>query len=190
MRVASLLEAAAAIIAEKGYDAATMSEVAARAGAQIGSLYRFFPNKDVLANALIERFHARAGEIFDGIDRDAGALSPEALADALLNILGDLRPESRAIVALLEGSSELSSRRLEFRAQIRKRIAHTLVKHCPKLRQSRAEDVAAVLLQSMKSVGMLTKDIENGVRPGALKELRVMTGHYLAMTFEAAGCRG
>jgi hypothetical protein len=51
-------------------------------------------------------------------------------------------------------------------------------------------DVAAVLLQSMKSVGVLTKDIENGVRPGDQKELRVMTGHYLAMTFEAAGCRG
>ncbi|MET1046071.1 MAG: helix-turn-helix domain-containing protein, partial [Hyphomicrobium sp.] len=44
-RVAALLEAAAAIIAEKGYDGATMAEVAARAGAQIGSLYRFFPNK-------------------------------------------------------------------------------------------------------------------------------------------------
>ncbi len=59
-RVASLLEAAAAIFAEKGYAATTMAEVATRAGAQIGSLYRFFPNKDILANALLERFHARA----------------------------------------------------------------------------------------------------------------------------------
>jgi AcrR family transcriptional regulator len=190
MRVASLLEAAAAIIAEKGYDATTMSEVARRAGAQIGSLYRFFPNKDVLANALIERFYARAGEIFDGIDEEAGSLSPEALGVALLNVLGGLRPESRAIVALLEGSSELSSRRLEFRAQIRKRIAKTLVKHCPKLRRPQAEDVAAVLLQCMKSMGVLTKDIENGISQGALTEWRIMTGHYLAKTFEAAGRRG
>ena len=84
-----LLAAAEKVFAEKGYDGATMSEVAARAGAQIGSLYRFFPNKDILANALIERFHVRVAEIFDSIDGKARPLSPEALADALLNVLGD-----------------------------------------------------------------------------------------------------
>jgi AcrR family transcriptional regulator len=42
------MEAAAAVIAERGFESATMAEIAARAGAQIGSLYRFFPNKEVL----------------------------------------------------------------------------------------------------------------------------------------------
>ncbi|MET0639770.1 MAG: TetR/AcrR family transcriptional regulator [Hyphomicrobium sp.] len=188
-RVAALLEAAAAIIAEKGYDGATMAEVAARAGAQIGSLYRFFPNKELLANTLIERLHARVADIFDAIDREAGSRPTAALADALLNVLGDLRSDSQTIVALLEGSSELSARRLEFRREIRKRIAQTLIKHCPKLRRPHADDVAAVLLQSMKSVGALTKEIDNGVRGAALSELGVMTRHYLEKTFEDAGCR-
>ncbi len=44
-RVAALLEAGAAVIAERGYDAATMAEIGVRAKAPIGSLYRFFPNK-------------------------------------------------------------------------------------------------------------------------------------------------
>ena len=61
LRVASLMEAAAAVIAEKGFEAATMAEIAIRAGAQIGSLYRFFPNKEVLADALIQRY----GELID-----------------------------------------------------------------------------------------------------------------------------
>lgn len=185
-RVAALLEAAAAIIAEKGYDGTTMAEVAARAGAQIGSLYRFFPNKDVLASALIERFHQRAGEVFDSIDQQVATLTVPALADALLNVLGDLRGEAQAIVALLEGTAELSMRRLEFRRQLRKRIARTLITFCPKLRKTQAEDVAAVLLQNMKSMGALTKELGNGVRPGALTELRTMTRHYLAKTFEGA----
>ena len=51
-RVARLLEAAAAIFAEVGYDAATMRDIAARAGASIGSLYQFFPNKEVVARAM------------------------------------------------------------------------------------------------------------------------------------------
>ena len=56
LRVASLMESAAAVIAERGFESATMAEIAARAGAQIGSLYRFFPNKEVLADALIHRY--------------------------------------------------------------------------------------------------------------------------------------
>ena len=44
-RVTELLEAAAAIFAEVGYEAATMRDIAGRAGASIGSLYQFFPNK-------------------------------------------------------------------------------------------------------------------------------------------------
>ena len=43
LRVAALLEAGAAVIAERGYEAATMAEVAARAGAPIGSLYQILP---------------------------------------------------------------------------------------------------------------------------------------------------
>ncbi|MDQ2711302.1 MAG: TetR/AcrR family transcriptional regulator, partial [Acidobacteriota bacterium] len=42
-RVAALLEAAAAEIAEMGCEGATMSGIAERAGACIGSLYQFFP---------------------------------------------------------------------------------------------------------------------------------------------------
>ncbi len=187
-RVAALLEAAAAVIADKGYDATTMAEVAARAGAQIGSLYRFFPNKDVLANALVERFHVRAAETFDAIDKETENRSVAEFANALLNVLGELRPDSRAIVALLEGTAELSAHRLELRRNLRKRIAQSLIHRCPGLRKTQADDVAAVLLQAMKSVRALTQEEGNGVRPAALNELRLMVQCYLAKTFADAGC--
>ena len=54
-RVAALMDSGAAVIAERGYGAATMTEIAARAGASIGSLYQFFPSKEVLADALLRR---------------------------------------------------------------------------------------------------------------------------------------
>src|SRR6202522_2733611 len=57
-RVAALLEAAAAVFGEKGYEAATMTEIAARAGAPIGSLYQFFPVKEVLADTLVQNYVA------------------------------------------------------------------------------------------------------------------------------------
>ena len=47
------MAAAAALFLEKGFDATTMTEIAARAGASIGSLYLFFPTKAVLAQSLL-----------------------------------------------------------------------------------------------------------------------------------------
>jgi AcrR family transcriptional regulator len=41
------MAAAAALFVEKGYDAATMTEIAARAGASIGSLDLFVPTKPI-----------------------------------------------------------------------------------------------------------------------------------------------
>src|SRR5271165_141776 len=65
-RVADLLQAAASLFAEKGYDAVTMTEVAARAGAPIGSLYQFFPSKEALADALLDRIGERLDDALHG----------------------------------------------------------------------------------------------------------------------------
>src|SRR6202789_4690783 len=86
-RGAAVLEAATAVIAEKGYDAATMAEIAVRARAPIGSLYRFFPNKEILADALIKRYAVLINQSFDVIDRQVAGKSLEATADAILDFM-------------------------------------------------------------------------------------------------------
>ena len=43
LRVAAILKAGEAIIVEKGYEAATMAEIAARSNTRIGSLYELHP---------------------------------------------------------------------------------------------------------------------------------------------------
>src|SRR6266700_1792371 len=53
LRVAAILQSAREVFMEKGYDAATMTEIAARSGTAIGSLYRFFPSKESLSDALL-----------------------------------------------------------------------------------------------------------------------------------------
>src|SRR5258708_40354736 len=101
-RVAALMEAAASVIAEKGFEAATMAEIASRAGALIGSLYHFFPNKEVLADALIQRYGGIIDEGFAKIDSPAASMPIQALADALGYFLVENQGESKAIRALLE----------------------------------------------------------------------------------------
>jgi AcrR family transcriptional regulator len=179
LRVASLLAAAAEVIAERGYEAATMAEVAARAGARIGSLYRFFPSKEVLADALIQRYRELVDEAFGKIEDQVAVLSISDLADALVGFLAALHGETRAVVALLDARSEWSAKRAEFRQAALRRIAQILMLRSPALRPETAEDVAVILLFNMKTMKALTLEPGTAASPGVVAELREMNRLYL-----------
>src|SRR5580698_10427561 len=53
--VEAILEAAARILETQGLEGYTTNAVAERAAVSIGSLYQYFPNRDALTAALIER---------------------------------------------------------------------------------------------------------------------------------------
>src|SRR5258708_25976403 len=55
-RLTAILDAAAHVFQDYGYDGATTTLIAQRAHTAIGSLYDFFPNKDAIARTLVERF--------------------------------------------------------------------------------------------------------------------------------------
>ncbi|MEV7525582.1 ScbR family autoregulator-binding transcription factor [Streptomyces sp. NPDC091371] len=60
----SILEAAAQVFDERGYDAASTNEILARTGLTRGSLYHHFPSKEAIALALVDA-HAEALEAPD-----------------------------------------------------------------------------------------------------------------------------
>ncbi len=62
--VDAILEAAAHILAARGFEGATTNAVAERAGVSIGSLYQYFPNKAALVRALNEQ---HTHEILEGL---------------------------------------------------------------------------------------------------------------------------
>jgi len=53
--VDAILEATARILVKDGYDRASTNKIAEAAGVSIGSLYQYFPSKEALVAALIER---------------------------------------------------------------------------------------------------------------------------------------
>ena len=125
LRVAAILKAGAAVIAEKGYEAATMAEIAARSSTKIGSLYRFFPNKEVLANALIAHYHEGVHNAFDELDSRIQSLSISALADFLLDLMVDLHKGAGPTMRrLLEIPEVLSVKRGEFSRSRASRRVH------------------------------------------------------------------
>ena len=175
LRVAALLRAGADVIAERGFAAATMAEIAARARAPIGSLYRFFPSKDALADALIRNYRELIDATFEKIDSRRESSTTEAFADALLGSLVELRGEQACVVALLDARSDGSARRGEFHDAFLRHIARTLKMRDPRLGTREVEDMAVVLLQNLKAMKSLSEERD----AGAIAELRAMTRLYL-----------
>lgn len=54
--VRALLHAANEEFAEHGYDGAQMTRIAARSEVSVGSMYRFFPDKESFARALVDEY--------------------------------------------------------------------------------------------------------------------------------------
>ena len=177
LRVAAILEAAAIVISEKGYEATTMAEIAARSGTKIGSLYRFFPNKESLGDTIIVSARENLDVVFDKFDADVKALSIRALVDRLLTLLLEQVFTKPALLKLLDASEDWSVKREEFRIAVVRRIAKTLTIYSSNLPKKSAEDIALVVLANTKAIVTHQKLPDSA--PSTLDEFRRMTRLYL-----------
>jgi len=177
LRVAAILEAAAAVIGEKGYESATMAEIAARSGTKIGSLYRFFPNKESVADTILIGARENIDNVVDRFDARANGLSIRALADDLMGLIFELfsRP---AFMKLLDAGQDWSVKREEFRSALQQRVAKTLMIHTPKLSKKSAVDIALVVMLNAKAVATHKAFFDHSASSAA-DEFRDMTRLYL-----------
>ena len=108
-RQRSLIEAANAVFAEHGYDAATTREVAERAGCSEGLIHRYFGGKRGLLLAVME---SKAGEVLEGLrsalpDRDNVHDDIEQVLLWPLGVLWEHRDFMRVSVAQATTDPEL-----------------------------------------------------------------------------------
>ena len=64
--VNALVEATARILVREGYDKASTNRIAEVAGVSIGSLYQYFPSKEAMVAAVIERHNRQIGQMVRG----------------------------------------------------------------------------------------------------------------------------
>ena len=83
--VLAIFEASIQVLLSASYRKLTTTSVAERAGVSVGTLYQYFPNRQALIRAVLERYLA---EMSASIETDCGALkgrSLEQLADGLID---------------------------------------------------------------------------------------------------------
>jgi AcrR family transcriptional regulator len=182
-RVEALLEAASAVFAERGYDQATMTEIASRSSTAIGSLYRFFPTKETLGETLLRRFFERNDAGLNALVARAPTLGAEELADALIQwLVGSSSDLLRAAAtAVFEARGDAPELRREFRAKRRKQVASVLMKANQALGRERAQDRAAVIVFLLKGERTIAQDEPSAERRW-IRELRRLVSQYVVQT--------
>lgn len=101
-RVELLVDVAEAVFEEVGFDAATTNLVAARADVPVGTLYRWFPDKAALAEAVTDRYLSDLRVLYDDL---FSSIRPEEHLNELVRrlmagLVGGTRHQ-RALPALL-----------------------------------------------------------------------------------------
>lgn len=167
-RVVILLEAAAKVFARKGYDAATMTEIAAEAQSSIGSLYQFFPTKPLLAEALhidrMERLKARLQSLAERSSGLSAADSGEAIFDALGAFIEEF-PEFPVLAARRDIPKD---RKIRSRAELKELIAAVLRRAQPSI----SDDIAlmsGIVLELLRIAAAVANE------PDATEDQRVVT---------------
>ena len=75
--VDALVEATARILVKEGFDKASTNRIAEKAGVSVGSLYQYYPSKEALVAAVIDRHNQEIMRVVRGALADVAALPIE-----------------------------------------------------------------------------------------------------------------
>jgi len=177
-RVDTLLCAAAEEIGALGYDASTMSSIAARAGAAIGSLYQFFPHKDAIAHALRQGYCNQFELMWEPLAVEANRLTLKELVERLVDTTVAFVESHPAFLALLDApaSTHLAPRA---RKRFQRLVARMLVARKPRMSRAKAERLATMILQMIKTMNFLYRDLTPRRRRPYVREFKILLQRYL-----------
>ncbi|MBV1920136.1 MAG: TetR/AcrR family transcriptional regulator [Pseudomonadales bacterium] len=152
-----ILQAAAQVLEDKGYDKATTDRIAEKAGVSIGTLYQYFPNKDSIFVELRVR-HIRVIEtIFDTLLQ----LKPEnepLTSDMLKLLISSMidhnlneNQQHQSIEDAIPKTELLQKVESEIHANISEK-ANTLLSSIPNLRVTQIDLAVAIIFQTLASL--------------------------------------
>ncbi|MET0593106.1 MAG: TetR/AcrR family transcriptional regulator [Polyangiaceae bacterium] len=189
-RVESILDAAAGVFAETGFEAATMESIAERAKTSIGSLYQFFPNKLAVFEAVAGRFIEGSRAMLEQLFGDGGAdWSWEQLLDAALDRFGAQRDDLdfRAMLVNFQLYGVYAQADRALHGQAIDRVAALARRVAPHLPLAQRKLVATVTVETLSALLLHSTREEPSFAKKLLEETKTLLSRYLAPYMEAKG---
>lgn len=152
-----IMEAAAQVLEEKGFEKATTDRIAEKAGVSIGTLYQYFPNKDAIF--LEHRLrHVRAIEsLFDGLLQLTPISEPltSDMLKLLINVMIDhnlnTKQQHHAVEEALPKTDQLRQLEIEIQQQITEK-ATKFMSTIPNLRVTQFELAIPMMITMLEAL--------------------------------------
>lgn len=183
-RMEQILDAAAVVLAEVGYEKASTNAIAAAAGISPGSLYQYFDNKEAIVEALATRFvegmrdaHAEA---FDATD--FAVLTIPELADRVVDpiIAFNLaNPGFKALFARPDMPPGLAAAAGTIQGALLGRVRAMLAQRLPGRTDPDLDRAARMMIQVFQATVPMVVAAPDAERPAVIAELKMLLGGYL-----------
>ncbi|AFY81180.1 TetR/AcrR family transcriptional regulator [Oscillatoria acuminata] len=183
-RVNQILDAADGLFAEVGYEGATTNAIAARAGTSIGSLYRFFPDKESILKALATRYLDQMHEMFFELHSPEMATLPlEIYIDRIMDAFDELitaHPGYRAVFFKSRAACpEVQEMDSNLCTQFAGKLANFYRLKAPHIDSSTAELIALVVVEAARNLRRLSLSRDDHFQHRVTEELKKLLLAYL-----------
>lgn len=143
----AILEAAARILERHGLAGYNTNAIAERAGVSIGSLYQYYPNKDAITVALVERDEAELAQTFAEAVRRTRSVRLERRMENVVAALYHHRAQRAGLQRVLKLEEDRLARSIRARTDGLELVRGLLADHAGRLRvpvEEAARDVLTV----------------------------------------------
>ena len=170
----ALMDAAESLILEKGTDATTIADIAARAGCSVGTVYHHFKDKKALFFALFHRM-TEAYQALNQAVADPAQWQGATVADLLhgyLEISLNLSRQAAAKVAasaVVADHPELAAHYAEIQASSRRIVLNLILDRRSEIARADADAAAAFAIDQMAA--MLRARVDRSQRAVALQDV-------------------
>ena len=178
-RVNTILQHAAGIFREQGVDSTSMSAIARQSGMSLASLYRYFPNKAAIVNAIAER-HVEKME--QALRAKLPQLSLSDAVDVLIDLFYDFyrtEPAYSAIWSGVEAMPELRQLDLRELYSNARDLDARLQEEYPDLPADRRWTASLLLPRSAGTILRLAATLPDEQGVLLVQEMKTMARAYL-----------
>ena len=178
----TFLEAAEALFAELGFETATMTAIAERAGSSIGALYSYFPDKKSIALALLDIYARQIEEHWRPLFDEIRSLSAEHFSEQFIDRFLDFLAAHPAYLQLQAAPIRLrrsAAAKRAFRASLVKALSLRVTS----MPQQRAELCVNVVLQIVRGMMQMYNDADPSQRAIVSREFKTVLSAYLKTVF-------
>jgi AcrR family transcriptional regulator len=182
-RVETILDAAAAVFAETGFEAATTEAIADRAKTSIGSLYQFFPDKIALFEAVAARSIERSRTVVDELlAKGEKVASWSDLLDSAIDRFAALRHEDdfRAMLVNFQLYGVYAEADKALHQHAIEGVAVLIRRYAPALAAPQRRVVATLAVETFSAILLHSTREEPAFAKKLLEETKTLLYRYLA----------